>query len=86
MERISAYKAIKWPVLAFVGLAVGLCTGYALRGIEDELRASSVEGLCRPSKSWTAYVSEDDSGYVCFKQQKFNKRIIRYNIVEREND
>jgi len=81
---MTAYKALKWPVLAFAGLAVGLCTGYALRGIEDDLRAASVEGLCRPSKSWTAYVSEDDSGYVCFKQQKFNNRIIRYSIVEKE--
>ena len=83
MERISAYKALKWPVLAFVGLAVGLCTGYAVRGIEDELRAASIEGLCRPSKSWTAYVALDDSGFVCFKQQIHNKRIIKYAIVER---
>jgi len=83
---MTAYKAFKWPVLAFVGLAVGLCAGYAVKGIEDDLQAASIEGLCRPSKSWTAYVAEDASGYVCFKQQKFNKRIIRYNIVEREND
>jgi hypothetical protein len=80
----SMFKGLLWPVLAFVGLAVGLCTGYAAKGIEDDLQAASIEGLCRPSKSWTAYVSEDASGYVCFKQQKFNKRIIRYNIVERE--
>jgi len=83
MGRITAYKALKWPVLAFVGLAVGLCSGYAAKGIQDDLQAGSIEGLCRPSKSWTAYVSEDASGYVCFKQQKFNKRIIRYNIVEK---
>ena len=80
------FKRLLWPVLAFVGLAVGICTGYAVKSIEDDLQAGSIEGLCRPSKSWTAYVAEDASGYVCFKQQKFNKRIIRYNIVEREHE
>ena len=86
MDRISTYTAFNWPVLAFVGLSVGLCTGYALRGIEDDLQAASIEGLCRPSKSWTAHVALDDSGYVCFKQQIHNKRIIKYTIVERETE
>ena len=86
MGRITAYNAIKWPVLAFVGLAMGLCTGYALRGIEDDLRAASVEGLCRPSKSWTAYVSTDSAGFVCFKEQIFTKRLIKYIIVERDTE
>jgi hypothetical protein len=83
---MTAYNALKWPVLAFVGLAVGLCTGYAAKGIEDDLRAASVEGLCRPSKSWTAHVSTDSAGYICFKEQIFTKRLIKYSIVERETE
>ena len=86
MELISAYKAVKWPVLAFVGLAVGLCTGYALRGLEDDMQRASVEGLCRPSKSWTAHVSTDSAGFVCFKEQIFTKRLIKYIIVDKELD
>lgn len=79
----SGFKGLLWPVLAFAGLAVGLCTGYAAKSIEDDLKAASIEGLCRPSKSWAAYVALDDSGFVCFKQQIHNKRIIKYAIVER---
>jgi hypothetical protein len=86
MELISTYKAVKWPVLAFVGLAVGLCTGYALKGIEEDLQRASVEGLCRPSKSWAAHVSTDDAGYVCFKEQIFTKRLIKYIIVEKDHE
>jgi len=84
VELISAYKAVKWPVLAFAGLATGLCLGYALKGIEDDLQRARVEGLCRPSKSWTAHVSTDSSGYVCFKEQIYTKRLIKYIIVEKE--
>ena len=84
MELLSAYKAVKWPVLAFVGLAVGLCTGYAFRGLEDDMQRASVERLCRPSKSWTAHVSTDSAGFVCFKEQIFTKRLIKYIIVEKE--
>ena len=77
------FKGLLWPLLAFVGLAVGLCTGYAVKGIEDDLQAGSIEGLCRPSKSWTAYVAEDASGYICFKEQIYTKRLIKYIIVEK---
>lgn len=83
MELIRAWQGFLWPLAGCLVLGLGATIGYTAKGIEDDLQAASVEGLCRPSKSWTAYVSEDDSGYVCFKQQKFNKRIIRYNIVER---
>lgn len=83
MERL---KPFIWPLAGFAALSVGLCTGYAAKGIQDELQRASLEGLCRPSKSWTAHVSTDDSGYVCFKQQIHNKRIIKYIIVEKDYD
>lgn len=86
MERISAYKAFKWPVLAFAALALGLCTGYAAKGIESDMKAASIEGLCRPSKSWAAYVATETDGYVCIKEQIHTKRLIKYIIVEKDFD
>ena len=80
MERL---KPFIWPLAGFAALAVGLCTGYAAKGMEDDLKAASIEGLCRPSKSWTAHVSTDSAGFVCFKQQRFTKRLIKYIIVEK---
>ena len=67
-------------------LALGATLGYAAKGIESDMQRASVEGLCRPSLSWSAHVSTDDSGYVCFKQQIHNKRIIKYIIVEKDFD
>jgi len=83
---MHAFKGLLWPLAGFVALGLGLALGYTAKSIEDDLRAASIDGLCRPSKSWTAHVSTDDVGYVCFKQQIFTKRIIKYIIVERENE
>ena len=80
----GGFKGLIWPLAGFVALGLGLALGYTAKGIEDDLRAASIEGLCRPSKSWTAHVSTDGVGYVCFKQQIYNKRIIKYIIVERD--
>ena len=79
----GVFKGLIWPLAGFVALGLGLALGYTAKGIEDDLRVASLEGLCRPSKSWTAHVSTDGAGYVCFKQQIYNKRIIKYIIVER---
>jgi len=78
MELISA---LKWPVLAFAGLVLGLAIGYTAKGVEDELRLARAEGLCQHSKSWEAFVAADSGDFVCFKQQRFNKRVIKYSIV-----
>ena len=79
----GGFKGLIWPLAGFVALGLGLALGYTAKGIEDDLRSASLEGLCRSSKSWTAHVSTDGAGYVCFKQQIYNKRIIKYIIVER---
>ena len=78
------FKGLLWPFAGFAALSLGLAIGYAAKGIEDDLRLARVEGLCRPSKSWTAHVSTDDSGYICFKEQVFTKRLIKYIIVEKD--
>ena len=83
---MTAYKALKWPVLAFVALTVGICTGYAAKGIQSDMKAASIEGLCRPSKSWAAYVATEIDGYVCIKEQIHTKRLIKYIIVEKDFD
>ena len=83
MELIRAWQGLLWPLGGCIVLALGATLGYAAKGIEDDLQKASVEGLCRPSKSWTAHVSTDSAGYVCFKEQIFTKRLIKYIIVER---
>jgi len=80
----TVFKSLLWPLAGFTALGLGVALGYTAKGVEDELRLASVEGLCRPSKSWSAHVSTDSAGYVCFKQQIYNKRIIKYIIVEKE--
>jgi predicted cobalt transporter CbtA len=81
---MMAYKGLLWPLAGFAALGLGVALGYTVKSVEDELQAASIEGLCRPSKSWTAHVSTDSAGYICFKQQIYNKRIIKYIIVEKE--
>ena len=78
------FKGLLWPLAGFAALSLGLAIGYAAKGIEDDLQRASVEGLCRPSKSWTAHVSTDEAGYICFKEQIYTKRLIKYIIVEKE--
>ncbi len=84
MERIRACKGLLWPLGGCVILGLGAALGYTAKSVEDELRLATVEGLCRPSKSWSAHVSTDSAGYICFKQQIYNKRIIKYIIVEKD--
>ena len=84
MELIRAWQGLLWPLAGCLVLGLGASVGYTAKGIEDDLRLASIEGLCQPSKSWTAYVAADGGDFLCFKQQKFNKRIIKYFIVERE--
>jgi predicted cobalt transporter CbtA len=84
MELMRACKGLLWPLAGFAALGLGVALGYTAKSVEDELRLASVEGLCRPSKSWSAHVSTDSAGYICFKQQIYNKRIIKYIIVEKE--
>jgi predicted cobalt transporter CbtA len=81
---MRAYRGLLWPLAGFAALGLGVALGYTAKGVEDELQAASIEGLCRPSKSWTAHVSTDSAGYICFKQQIYNKRIIKYIIVEKD--
>jgi hypothetical protein len=78
------FKSLLWPLAGFAALGLGVALGYTAKSVGDELRLASVEGLCRPSKSWSAHVSTDSAGYVCFKQQIYNKRIIKYIIVEKD--
>lgn len=85
MVRMSAHNALKWPLLALIAFGGGVVAGHVSKSIEDELRLARIEGLCRPEKSWTAHVSTDGAGFVCFKQQIYNKRIIKYAIVENED-
>jgi predicted cobalt transporter CbtA len=84
MELIRASKGLLWPLTGFAALALGVALGYTVKSVEDDLQTASIEGLCRPSKSWSAHVSTDSAGYICFKQQIYNKRIIKYIIVEKE--
>jgi predicted cobalt transporter CbtA len=86
MELLRACKGLLWPLAGFAALGLGVALGYTVKSVEDELRIATVEGLCRPSKSWSAHVSTDSAGYICFKQQIYNKRIIKYIIVEGEID
>ena len=86
MELIRAWQGFLWPLAGCLVLGLGATIGYAAKGIEDDLQRASIEGLCRPSKSWTAYVSTDSAGYVCFKEQIFTKRLIKYIIVEKDFD
>jgi predicted cobalt transporter CbtA len=81
---ITVFKGLLWPLAGFTALGLGLALGYTAKGIEDDLRAARIEGLCMPSKSWSAHVSTDGAGYICFKQQIYNKRIIKYSIVEKD--
>ena len=81
---MRTWQGFLWPLAGFVALGLGASVGYAARGIEDDLRLASIEGLCQSSKSWTAFVAADGKDFLCFKQQKFNKRIIKYFIVEKE--
>jgi hypothetical protein len=83
---IRAWKGLLWPSAGFAALGLGVALGYTAKSVEDELRLATVEGLCRPSKSWSAHVSTDSAGYICFKQQIYNKRIIKYIIVEKETE
>ena len=76
------FKGLLWPLGGFAALSLGLAIGYAAKGIEDDLRLARAEGLCQHSKSWEAFVAADSGDYVCFKQQRFNKRVIKYSIVE----
>jgi predicted cobalt transporter CbtA len=86
MELIRACKGLLWPLAGFAALVLGVALGYTVKSVEDELQTASIEGLCRPSKSWSAHVSTDSAGYICFKQQIYNKRIIKYIIVEKDYD
>jgi predicted cobalt transporter CbtA len=86
MELIRACKGLLWPLAGFAALVLGVALGYTVKSVEDELQTASIEGLCRPSKSWSAHVSTDSAGYICFKQQIYNKRIIKYIIVEKEKE
>jgi len=76
-------RGIVWPLAGSAVLALGAAIGYTAKSVEADLKLANVEGLCRPSKSWTAHVSTDDSGYICFKEQVYTKRLIKYIIVER---
>jgi predicted cobalt transporter CbtA len=82
----TVFKSLLWPLAGFAALGLGVALGYTAKSVEDELQTASIEGLCRPSKSWTAHVSTDSAGYICFKQQIYNKRIIKYIIVEKDYD
>jgi hypothetical protein len=84
MELIRAWQGVLWPLGGCIILGLGVALGYTVKSVEDELRLASVEGLCRPSKSWSAHVSTDSAGYICFKQQIYNKRIIKYIIVKKD--
>jgi hypothetical protein len=84
MELIRALKSLLWHLAGFAVLALGIALGYTAKSVEDDLQRAGIEGLCRPSKSWTAHVSTDSAGYICFKQQIYNKRIIKYTIVEKD--
>ncbi len=86
MGLIRACKGLLWPLAGFAALGLGVALGYTAKSVEDELRLATVEGLCRSSKSWSAHVSTDSAGYICFKQQIYNKRIIKYIIVEKDYD
>jgi hypothetical protein len=86
MELMRAFKSLLWHLAGFAVLGLGIALGYTAKSVEDDLQRASVEGLCRSSKSWTAHVSTDSAGYICFKQQIYNKRIIKYIIVEKETE
>jgi predicted cobalt transporter CbtA len=82
MGQLRALQGLLWPLAGFAALFLGLALGYTAKGVEDELRLARAEGLCQHSKSWEAFVASEGEDFVCFKQQKFNKRIIKYSIVE----
>jgi hypothetical protein len=77
-------KDFIWPLLAGALFVVGIVVGKVLTETTHELKAASMTSMCYETKSWEAYVAKEGEDYVCFKQQKFNKRIIRYSIVERD--
>ena len=77
-------KDVIWPLLAGTLFVVGILTGKILTETTYELKEASMTAMCYETKSWEAYVAKEGDDYVCFKQQKYNKRIIRYSIVERD--
>jgi len=77
-------KDFIWPLLAGALFVVGIVTGKVLTETTHELKEASMTAMCYETKSWEAYVAKEGADYVCFKQQKFNKRIIKYAIVEKD--
>jgi len=77
-------KEILWAALTIAGIVLGFITGKVHTENKYELKEASMIAMCYHTKSWEAYVAKEGEDYVCFKQQKYNKRIIRYSIVERD--